>query len=190
MIHESPGQTIRLYVAEAGHDLDNNYPDESGKPTTSQTLSFHPHHCNLTLIPIMGQVMNWTARKFCNRCDAGREDFFNARKYLYQSKINAGFIKFVEVDDVRLITMSTDVITPCTAVHMPADLIHTVACPKDRTSAWFVLEGKEDVSYQPVCYSTSRPDQHNYDNLYKKCTEKDVRRILKLADLLPSDGRN
>src|ERR1700728_4215738 len=55
LLLDSPGQTIRLFIAVPGHELYLNDHDN----THIMSVGFHPHHCNVTLSVVLGEVGNW-----------------------------------------------------------------------------------------------------------------------------------
>ena len=75
----STAKTIRLYVAEKGNELYRNQPSRvsSGLP---MAVSFHPHHCNLTIHVVKGILLNWIVKE--------SEIGFEIDKYLYQNQFH------------------------------------------------------------------------------------------------------
>lgn len=184
MLYDAPGYTIRLFVAEPDNNLATNFPTpgdrpvDYGPPSKYQTVAFHPHYCNLTISVIKGKLFNWIVQ------ESNDESGFEIEKYIYQSQITTGKMSFSSVGKSRLKTVSTKTLFENESVYMLASEIHTVACLGNQLTAWFIFEGKEDANYQPYSYSMLHPDQQNFDNLYKKASETDVLRILKLVELI------
>lgn len=172
MLLESPGKTIRLYVAEEGNELYKNaYPGEYSMP-----LAYHPHHCNLTLHVVCGRLDNITVAKAAT----GRK----VKKFLYQSAITEGKGAFIArgVDYIRM--KNYQPITQGNSVFMNAGEIHTVATDPDKLTAWLVYEGKEDKKYKPYCWSNHDLTNISMKGLYKKAKESEIKSLLTLSGLL------
>lgn len=172
MLLESPGKTIRLYIAVEGNELSRNFPD--GR---FQSIAFHPHHCNLTLHCVKGQLLNWTLKE----SDASG---MYLTKYKYRSKINEGELSFENSGVSYLKTESLTWLKKGESVHMPANQIHTVACNDNEISAWLVYEGVEDPHYESFCWSNSNPNQLDATGLYRQPTEQQILKLLSDCDLL------
>jgi hypothetical protein len=180
MLLESPEQTIRLYVAEPGNDLYKNSPYYYKQ---GMSIGFHPHHCNLTLHVVKGELQNWTLIK-PGPIVVGRS-LTTINRYRYQSQITDGEQGFVldEVDDQMVIGMQS-FFKAGYSTTMLAKQIHTVATNPFELTAWLVYEGKEDPNYQPFTWSTSDLTQTTTEGLYRKPDSEQVKTLLRKAELL------
>lgn len=147
MLLESPGKTIRLYIADSNHVLYRNFPENLGQERLS--LSFHAHHCNLTLHCVYGKLLNWHVK-------GTAEQFgFQIDKYNYKSKIKDGELSFHKVDSrENLETVNYIFLNEGDSLQMSASDIHTVAVDKGRVSAWLVYEGKKTLTTNPFAIQT------------------------------------
>lgn len=158
MLLESPGKTIRLYVAATGNELYKNSPDSKEE----MSIGFHPHHCNLTLRVLAGELGNWIVEE--------KEDGdMVMKKYLYKSKIQFDDFEFSLIDNsARLQTKSIVRIPSGSSVQLNASEIHTVFSNSKTLTAWLVYEGKEDKRYTPFCWSNSDLTNVTDNSLYEK----------------------
>lgn len=183
MLLDSPGKTIRLYIAVKGNEMYLNhgefFPDEpinKVQPTKKQTISFHAHHCALTLQCIKGEFVNWSVLR--------SEEGFTIDKWIYKSHINTGKMGFERIGSDKIITDSFRVIRPGVSLYLPANEIHTVCCNTSEESAWLVYEGKEDENYLSVSWSNNDLSKIDDSNLYQKPTEAQVLDLLKSVGLI------
>lgn len=173
MLLEAPGKTIRLFIAEPGHELGWNHPVLFRK---KQSIGFHAHHCDLTLIPIFGEVLNWEVARIRNR------DSFKVKEFKYQSKITHGKIGFERLGDDLLTTVRFLPI-PRSGVFMHSVDLHTVFVPEGQWAAWLVLEGKENFTHENHVLSTEDLDFQSFDHLYKPMDEAKLNQLLNAFEL-------
>lgn len=175
MLSECPGKTIRLYVAQIGNKLNDNFPEKQG--TTPMSVGFHPHHCNLTLHCIQGELLNWiiTPRSYGP---------LRLTHFEYQSKITKGELLFKEIGEQDFIGTSAYTLKPGGVAQMKASDIHTVACSSEYLSAWLVYEGKEDPDYKSYCWSNCDPNLIDTSNLYQPCHELEIIGLLEQCNLM------
>jgi hypothetical protein len=172
MLLDHPEKTIRLYVAMPGNTLYKN----TRFTTNLMSLSFHPHHCDLTLQVTRGHLTNWNVKE----SDTGTE--FD--KYIYHSQITEGRLGFEYVGKSFLETTKRILISEGGQEFLSADTIHTVACSTDRVTAWLVYEGKEDPNYIPYCWTNTDLLNQDHSKLYQKPTQADVLMLLNEAGLI------
>ena len=178
MLLDSSEKRIRLFVADIGNPLDRNYPDAVTSDSSPLSIAFHPHHCNVTLAPILGTLTNWLIWNLPGNPSIELDSF------LYQSAITSGNnAKFVKERKSTVHTRRIDILPAGSEVYLSARDIHTVAAPSDRITAWLVLEGLEDRSYEPRCWSNDALDSADFSDLYKRPSEQEVVEVLKLAEL-------
>lgn len=173
MLLEHPEKTIRLFVADADHQLGANVPESYSD--NNMTVAFHPHHCNLTLHCIKGSFYNWVVEE----SEVG--PYY--KKFQYHSQIKECGIRFERLGSCALKKISDKWVEEGGSVFMPAKTIHTVACIPGKISAWLVYEGKEDKDYVPYCYSNYDVNNGDFSELYKTPTSADVEQILRMAGL-------
>src|SRR4051812_23895522 len=131
VLHDEPGNRIRMFFAEYGHPLSNNRHGVF-------SLAIHPHHCALRFAGLFGEA--------CNE--------------VYSITLDAAGT-FVEMAYRSAITEGKAALTPTgrrATVHrirserldsnpvMAAHELHTIYAPYGR-SAWLVFEGEEDPAY-------------------------------------------
>lgn len=156
MLLDSPGKTIRLYIADVEHELN---------PFLNRVMNvgYHPHHCDLTLKIVIGNLTNITVE------ETDDIDYdFDIDKYLYKSKISKGEMRFDHVGRTDMKYIYIETLMKGDERYMKADEIHTVSVEKDKICAWLVFEGKEDPNYVPYCYSTTNLNYENGEGLYIK----------------------
>lgn len=150
MLLESPGKTIRLYIAAEGNHLHLNLEK-------NQPLAFHPHHCDLTFEVIKGTLFNWIIKPEDSELALSDELLFGIKsKYYYKSHITTGTTEFMLCKgNDPVVTKSFTKLNVGDTVFMDATDIHTVVTRKDELTAWLVYEGKEDKDYIPYCWSNN-----------------------------------
>lgn len=163
---ESPGRTIRCFIATPEHELHLN----RRATLKRMSIGFHPHHCNLTLNVIHGTVFNWEVELAPWPAEHFRLDVFRFRSALK----NGGTAAFENGGPVGLRSLNESVLGPGDSLAMPANALHTVAVQHGQAAAWFVFEGRADDEYQPLCYSGARLDQMTFDHLYTRPTQKQI----------------
>lgn len=131
----------RIFFTTPDHELRN-----------SNSIAIHPHHCDIALVPMWGKVYNirWNIHfTKLNTPDMRKE-------YLYQSKILSGEGKFIETGRKGDMRIASKLLLDEVPEHLHSSVLHTIYTEQDR-AAWLVLEGQEDKSYLPVCYSREQP---------------------------------
>lgn len=174
MLLDCPEKTIRMYITSQDHELYKNY-------NSADSLSYHPHHCEITLHCIFGSLDN-IIMKVEN--EPSGNDSHLVDRYLYSSKITSGEMGFVKDGEDYLKEYSRTSLMAGDSVHMPASQIHTVACSQHTVNGWFVYEGKENKNYKPYAWSNSDLTTATSDGLYIKPTFTDIVNLLKSVQLL------
>lgn len=168
---------LRLFVAHPHHTLWTNSLD----PTVEQSVAFHPHHCDVTLIAVSGIVSNfWGYRPDALRESAG----LSLWPYRWSSKITGGTGRMVKLsaDPVPFRTYDGPPLNRGDVTSMPAHRCHTIRVPKNSAAAWFVIEGEEDPFYSPICYSMRGDlDKDDLATLYQPMTQESIRQALRVA---------
>lgn len=178
MLSDSPQNRIRLYISMPDSELASNNPyDDFVDPP----ISYHPHHCDLTLYCVYGVLMNNVITGLLGNHNHDRTPL---TRWEYQSKINTGDIKFKHAGNYWMFHERLDYLTVGKSVFLPAYSIHTVLTAAGQLTAWFVFEGQEDLNYEPFAYSNRDLANQDFTGLYNKPSEEDVYELLKSVNLL------
>lgn len=181
MLLKSPGKSIRLYVAKEGSELHNEFFILSNLP-----LAFHPHHCNLTIKVIKGELTN------IEIAEHAREKSILFNKYEFSSEISGNGLGFKQAGQTYFSGIRTNIMREGDVEFMRANQIHTVFIDKHRQEegdadvAWLVFEGMEDKDYKSVCYSKAK-DLHllkKQEWMYNKMEDEEVESILENLNLI------
>lgn len=166
MLHDEPGNRVRLFYATAEHELWRN----RDPLPADMNLAVHPHHCDITLVLVFGRVCNTRYVALPN----AEGDFHGCR---YDSAINGGAGGLFKTGDrFALQKVQQGWLYP-TGDRMRAAELHSIYVPKGEQAAWLVLEGNADPSYLPVCY-TRNPDFSNV-GMYQPMERGEVERMLR-----------
>lgn len=142
MLHDAPGNRLRIFFADQWHPLNQN---TEGK---SFSLAIHAHHCDVTLHGLFGNAENRRHALVPNPNGT-------FEKLIYTSKIrgeNPGFKKTGEFFDAPLVERKH----LCNGVALQAYELHTIFVPGFEQAAWVVMEGTEDERYSSVAYSNNQ----------------------------------
>lgn len=178
MLLESPGKTIRLFIAEPGNLMYTNYADSNLESREDMSICFHAHHCDVTLHCIKGIFLNWIIE------ESEAKDAFWLRKFVYNSKITKGEIKFGEVGRTKVRTKKVTNVYSGETIYMKANELHTVACSKTLYTAWLVYEGSEDKNYKSLCYSKADLNSQNFNMLYHKPSKEQIHALIEKSGIL------
>ncbi len=159
MLLDSPGKTIRMYITDMNHEM---HPGE---------IAFHPHHCDLSLYVIKGNISNVLIKE-------DKYSDLQIGKYLYNSQITGSKINFDFLNNtqIRILPCKSD-FSQGKVIDLKAADIHTIFCRKWTQNAWIVFEGEEDLNYKPYCYSNKNLKEFSSDGLYEKFSN--IEEILK-----------
>lgn len=175
MLLECPEKTIRLYVATKEHELYKNLPENAAN---GLSIAFHPHHCNLTLHVVKGEILNWVA-------EVGEGKRGKAlSKWKYQSAIKEGETRFKHIGYEKIDTVDYQWLKTGECSMMKANEIHTVGVGKGEVAAWLVYEGLENREYNPYCWSNTALDKEDFKGLYNKPTLEQIIDLLVEAELI------
>lgn len=180
MLLDSPEKTIRLYVTDKSHEMWKNLPENFNKE--QMTISFHTHHCNLTLHVIKGEIVHWQV----SEKSSSNHQTITLLSWNYKSKISSGELKFDKQFTVHAQTDFALAISKDSSIFLEANKFHSVGIKKGCVSAWLVYEGAEDENYKSIVYSQTYTDLNKFNdsNLYKKPTMSDIHMLLFLAGLI------
>lgn len=175
MLIDTPEKRVRMFVSTCESEMwQNHHLNISRHP---MSIGFHPHHCNLTLHVVKGEIKNWIVKP-----DPKGE--VEMSKFLYQSKITKGETSFKYLGQEKLLTVTDNIIKAGESVFMHADEIHTVAVPRGQVAAWMVYEGNEYPGYEPYIWSNSDLTALKTDHLYRKAKPSEIVELLAEANLL------
>ncbi|MBC7486067.1 MAG: hypothetical protein H7282_04890 [Cytophagaceae bacterium] len=172
MLLDSPGKTIRLYVATPGNEMWKNSPNHSFSDDMS--IGFHPHHCDLKIVVLHGALFHWLVTEVPGN---------NIKRFKYDSKIKTGKIKFISDGTTSLTTDKAGFHKEGDVIHLAAASIHTVCCSVNQVTAWMVFEGKSDPNYKPVCYSNHDLTKADFSELYQPMTKELILATIARVDL-------
>lgn len=143
MLHDEPGNRMRLFYAGTDHKL-YKLPDD---PDAS--LAAHPHHCDITLVHLFGSVLH-TVYRFEERANGP------VSKCLYQSAITGDGGSLQATGEFGyLLPQCQNHLNHDGHIFSPAKDVHGIYVPRNREAAWLVMEGKEDPTYESVCYTAN-----------------------------------
>jgi hypothetical protein len=170
---------VRLFVANAGHELWRNMPDLNAGQSVryGMSVAFHPHHCDLTLTPVYGAIFNLSERKTQREACRAKEFLF---QYRYVSPITSGQPgSFVPVEgNGRLFEIVETQLTKPLA--MRAKERHSMWVPIRTKAAWLVEEGGEDPNYVADCWSNADLTKFDFTGMYRPMHADRLREILAL----------
>ncbi len=167
MLHDEPGNRIRLFYADTRHHLYKN-----ARALDRMSLGYHAHHSDIRLIGVHGFVKNVETPL---ELDPNGE----LRRYRYSSKILTGESCLKELGGRYKDTLTIERILGVNDIFMPADRCHTIIVPRNEDASWIVIEGKQDPSYVSECYTDNTT--WNSDNLYINCDSKVAFNVLNAA---------
>lgn len=165
LFDDTPGDRLRAFVANKEHTLYANCRRTEGP----LSVALHPHHCDVKLIPIFGEIYNVTPK----RTTGGRK--FSG--YRYQSKVTSGVGKFVRIDDVMMVALEAERLRKPLA--MSASRVHTIFIPRGQTAAWYVREGQEDQHYSGLCWSDDDLEKFDFGPFYRPMDRQYLVKTLK-----------
>jgi len=174
VVKDAPGM-VRIFVARQDHELWRNNPDEGYKPAAGETWSvaLHKHHCDVTLMPILGEVYNvlGTLRQV--------ENSVSMRPYRYKTPIGSHEGKFELLDTtwINLHLMKYPLTGP---KFLKANIPHSVYVPKNRPAAWWIWEGAEDPNYMPTVWSNDELENFSFEGYNLPMTEERLQETLQL----------
>jgi hypothetical protein len=144
LMFENTGRKIRMFYTTPEHELWKNTPENY---TQWLSIGFHPHHCNITLAPLVGSILNWEIIE-----SPLWELSLDA--YHFQSHIQSGKWWFQKLQDsITFKTQQILKIQKWKETFMQAKDIHSVWVDIWEEVAWIVIEGKENPHHNEKCYS-------------------------------------
>jgi hypothetical protein len=137
---------VRIFVARPGHLLYRNAP----KHDEPLSIAIHPHHCDITMIPIVGPIFNVSVG----------DDPSGANRYLwpfkYKSPISGDEGSFALDTETRPGVAPLCMDRVSAPLFLPATRPHTVYVPKNSTAAWMIWEVAENPEHDPLTWSDDR----------------------------------
>ena len=179
MLCDAPGKVVRMFAAMPECRLDRNSIGDIQGENPFQSIAFHPHHCDLTLIPVKGSFRNWIIK-------ISKSGDSLITEWQYESAITKGEMSFRKIGDVKYDVVKYGSYSDTSldfGVFMKADEIHTVSKYAGEFAAWIVMEGAEDPNYQNKCYSVVNPNEVDKSQLYQKMTAERIGIIRKYLEI-------
>lgn len=145
MLHDEFANRVRLFFADEDHELWLN--DKS--PHVHNSVGFHAHHCDVTLVRVGGFVANVV----CDGFTPSENGYFFACEY--RSAIVDGF-SVLKPREGRydIVNMKHRFLTERGDFMKSSDL-HTVWVERGKRAAWLVFEGVEDPNYKSIMYTNN-----------------------------------
>jgi hypothetical protein len=138
MLHDEPGNRVRLFVAGKNHRLWG----------TPMPLAIHAHHCDVVLVGVSGTVNNL-------RYELGGAGAIRTREYRYESGVTGTVSLTPTGQEVSLTQVDLRPVTSGVSASMGASELHTVKVDRYHAASWFVIEGAEDPEYDSLCYTNN-----------------------------------
>lgn len=172
VLHDEPGNRVRVFVTNGAHGLHWNRPSVwLGAPKHARfSLGVHPHHCDIRLIHLFGEVHNDLYAVVPHRNGP-------FEKYAFQSAINTGSGSLVPTGtraDLHMVRTDALASKP---VAMKAHELHSVYVPNGERAAWMVVEGEEDTGFDSSCWSNT-DRTFDFSNLYQPMDAPSVAKVL------------
>jgi hypothetical protein len=170
LFDDTPGARLRCFIAMSDHDMYNN---RDGYPLS---IAIHPHHCDVRLIPIFGEM--------CNMTPVYRYQLEDCvyYKYKYDSPITGKQGKFTRVQQWSTkgcsLYLSNKLLSH--PIAMKAKEEHTVYVPEGRSAAWYVQEGDEDATYCNYCWSNTDLTKFDFSPLYQPMDVAYLKHLLRV----------
>lgn len=166
MLHDEPGNRIRLFVAESGHNLASN----NGKDH-DMSLAVHPHHCDVRFVNVYGRAEN---RRYAIVTDGTSDGDWLEMEY--RSAITSGGPGSLTSTGVRGTAIHLGSERLDKSPSMRAEEMHTIWVPGSEEAAWLVIEGAEDGNYDSICWTLNySPSMYG---LYETMTQAEVATLL------------
>lgn len=189
LLDDTPGARIRVFIARKDHELWKN----SLPLVHKLSVGLHPHHCDITLSPVFGNIFNIVETK--------RQDpppkFTMLYPFIYRSAIAKGSGKFIRAGILPHFSVLLESMLIKESWRMEAKEIHTIYVEEGKAAAWFVHEHEEDPDYQPFTYSDyDLEKEFDFSPLYKPMTMEvlmDTLSLLKVEiedDTVPDRSRS
>lgn len=163
MLHDEPGNRIRMFMANAGALLNNDAINRS-----PMKIGIHNHHSDIQLIGIYGTVYN-------NRYDVMVADNGSLSLAEYTSKIltGKGSITDTGVKGTAFLRSRE----PLSAnPRLSATELHTVSMDSHEDAAWLVIEGAVNRDYKPICWTNNF--KVDFSSLYLNMPQTHIARTL------------
>lgn len=157
VLHEEPGNRVRMYVANHWHELHEN---RSGP----FSVAIHAHHCDIRLLGLHGDAFSDVYALTPHKGG----DFAEMR---YTSGVTGDSSLTPTGRRAYAHRLKSDPLLGHAA--MRAHQLHTVFVPMFKEAAWLVVEGTEDEKYESVCW-TNNIKPFDPSGLYKPMNQADI----------------
>lgn len=148
----------RIFVTGKNHEL---------HPRDTFNLAIHPHHVNIKITVLKGELTNVIYR-------LDDEGELELGEYEFKSVINNGQGGFTKIGNKRLTKISENTYHPGESFSMESCDMHTVFVPEGMESAWLVQEDIPSCDYFPVSYSDQDLTKWDQSLLYRPAEDVEV----------------
>ncbi len=169
--------TVRLYFADRNHTLWKNYLTfRAGecKFNESMSVAVHSHRQTISLLPIFGNVYNFS---FSQHAPTFGAVPCHLQAFRYRSAILTGKGGFEPAGHETIYYKRECRLS--SLLRLGAKDLHTIYVSKGERAAWFVIEGSADPEYDSTCYSNADLTAVDFSELYKPMSEGTQTRILR-----------
>lgn len=164
MLHDEPGNRIRMFIAQHNHELHLNR-------SPAMTLAVHSHHCDVRFVNVYGDAQN-------DRFRVMLDPMGNFHEMDYKSAIITGTGSLTPTG-ARGVMIEVGYEPLANNPVMRANEMHTIwAAPGP--CAWLVIEGVEDGDYDSRCW-TRNTKPVDFTRLYHSMTQAEVAARLQAA---------
>lgn len=149
------GKLIRMFVATQTHLM-----------TGADSLAFHTHHCDITLVPVVGEFTNLVLTEGSRSSKNKRFKKFRFQSPLKTGSKESGSFKSLN-SDAWCGVVPTTFHAEGPSVTLKASEFHSVSVPPNTAAAWLVVEGEEDPERPDYVLSNERLQDWTAENFYK-----------------------
>lgn len=183
---DDTGGMVRIFVARPEHELWKNHPDTAEAEGEALSIALHPHHCDVTLMPLVGDVYNVTVDDGDIQRNRLRADIQGDLRalyfYRYVSPITHGAGRFepINPDPIEVWLEARKLRGP---LFLRSPWRHTIYVPKGETAAWVVCEGAEDELYRPMVLSDALLEEYDFTGTNAPMTPERLREDLAILNV-------
>ncbi len=141
MLHDEPGNQVRMFYANALHNLHLNLG------TSRMSVAIHSHRFDTTLVPVFGRVYDLRYEP--------QDDGIEFEACRYESGVTGTPLLEPMGTRRRLRLDLRDHVLPPGGHAMRAETMHTVGVERYCAAAWLVFEGEPAEHYDSTCYTNN-----------------------------------
>jgi len=184
VVKDAPGM-VRIFVARKDHELWRNDPGRS--PAIEWSVGLHKHHCDITLMPVLGEVYHvlgtpnfMTFLQLAQGTPNTAYDTTLMRPYRYLSPIGKAHDGKFELLDTTWINLNLMKYPLTGPQFLKANIPHSIYVPRNQTAAWWIWEGAEDPLYMPTVWSNDNLESFSFEDYNLPMTEERLQETLGL----------